>query len=43
MTDALAPSLIVLLLLALNALFVAAEFAIVGVSRPVVERRAADG
>jgi CBS domain containing-hemolysin-like protein len=43
MIDALTPSLIVLLLLALNALFVAAEFAIVGVSRPVVERRAADG
>jgi CBS domain containing-hemolysin-like protein len=43
MADALTPSIIVLLLLALNALFVAAEFAIVGVSRPVVERRAADG
>ena len=43
MADALTPSAIVLLLLALNALFVAAEFAIVGVSRPVVERRAADG
>ena len=43
MADALTPSVIVLLLLALNALFVAAEFAIVGVSRPVVERRAADG
>ena len=42
MISALAPTLIVFLLLALNALFVAAEFAIVGVSRPVVERRAAD-
>ena len=43
MIDALTPSLIVLLLLGLNALFVAAEFAIVGVSRPAVERRATDG
>ena len=43
MTDALMPTLIVLLLLLLNGLFVAAEFAIVGVSRPVVERRAEDG
>src|SRR5215208_267067 len=43
MVDALTPTLIVLLLLLLNALFVAAEFAIVGVSRPVVERRAEDG
>jgi CBS domain containing-hemolysin-like protein len=43
MADALTPTLIVLLLLLLNALFVAAEFAIVGVSRPVVERRAEDG
>ena len=43
MTEALTPTLIVLLLLLLNALFVAAEFAIVGVSRPVVERRAEDG
>lgn len=43
MSDALTPTIIVLLLLALNALFVAAEFAIVGVSRPVVEGRAADG
>src|SRR5215217_6391488 len=43
MTDVLLPTLIVALLLALNALFVAAEFAIVGVSRPVIERRAEDG
>src|SRR5215212_5811718 len=43
MADALMPTLIVLLLLLLNGLFVAAEFAIVGVSRPVVERRAEDG
>src|SRR5215218_3933924 len=43
MGDALTPTLIVLFLLLLNALFVAAEFAIVGVSRPVVERRAEDG
>lgn len=43
MGSALVPTLIVLLLLLLNALFVAAEFAIVGVSRPVIDRRERDG
>ena len=43
MTEALVPTLIVLVLLLLNALFVAAEFAIVGVSRPAVERGADAG
>ncbi len=43
MTEAIVPTLIVLLLLLLNALFVAAEFAIVGVSRPVIDRLSRDG
>ena len=43
MSDVLVPVLIVVALLLLNALFVAAEFAIVGVSRPAVESLADDG
>jgi CBS domain containing-hemolysin-like protein len=42
-TEAIVPSLVVLLLLLLNALFVAAEFAVVGVSRPAIERGAQAG
>nr|MDQ3309377.1 CNNM domain-containing protein [Gemmatimonadota bacterium] len=41
--DSLLPVLIITVLIALNGLFVAAEFAIVGVSRMEVERSAAAG
>ncbi len=43
MIDFLIPAVIIVILIAINGLFVAAEFAIAGVSRPAMERRANEG